>query len=64
MLFFAQHADDVLFSVLLLPKKSLYGPAERIAGLWESVAEKRVRVEKFRREQRLSSIVSAQVRQN
>jgi hypothetical protein len=54
----------VLFSVLLLLKKSLYGLAERVPGLRESVAEKRVEVETFRREQRLNSVVSAQVRQN
>ncbi|TVU11116.1 hypothetical protein EJB05_44681, partial [Eragrostis curvula] len=42
-------------------EKSLYGLAEGITGMRESVAEKRVEVERLRREQRLNSVVSAQV---
>uniref|UniRef100_A0A0A9D217 Uncharacterized protein n=1 Tax=Arundo donax TaxID=35708 RepID=A0A0A9D217_ARUDO len=40
---------------------SLYGLTERINGLQESVAEKRAEVETMRREQRLCSVVTAQV---
>jgi hypothetical protein len=47
----------------LVLKISLYGLSERITGLRESVAEKRVEVERIRREQRLSSVITAQVRQ-
>ncbi|KAL6600284.1 hypothetical protein ACP70R_045084 [Stipagrostis hirtigluma subsp. patula] len=42
-------------------KKSLYGLAERITSLQESVAEKRAEVERMKREQRLCSVVSGQV---
>ena len=47
---------------LLGVKKSLYGLAERLMGLHESVAEKRAEVDKMRRERRLFSVVNVQVR--
>ena len=53
--------DDVIF-VLLGVKKSLYGLADRLMGLHESVAEKRAEVDKMRRERRLFSVVNVQVR--
>jgi hypothetical protein len=53
--------DDVIF-VLLGVKKSLYGLAERLMGLRESVAEKRAEVDTMRREKRLFSVVNVQVR--
>ncbi|KAL6839657.1 hypothetical protein ACP4OV_030596 [Aristida adscensionis] len=43
-------------------EKSLYGLTERITSLRELVSEKSVEVEKIKREQRLSSVVSAQLR--
>jgi len=49
--------DDVIF-VLLGVKKSLYGLADRLMGLHESVAEKRAEVDTMRREQRLFSVVN------
>uniref|UniRef100_J3MW66 Uncharacterized protein n=2 Tax=Oryza brachyantha TaxID=4533 RepID=J3MW66_ORYBR len=42
-------------------QKSLFGLAERITGLRESVTEKRVEVERIRREQTLCSVVDDQV---
>jgi len=51
---------DVIF-VLLGVKKSLYGLAERLMGLHESVAEKRAELDRLRREQRLFSVVNVQV---
>ena len=42
-------------------KNSLFGLAERITGLRESVADKRAEVEKIKRGQRLFSIVGGQV---
>ncbi|CAN6173846.1 unnamed protein product [Urochloa humidicola] len=42
-------------------EKSLYGLAERLLGLRECVAEKRVEVDAMRREQTLHSVVNAQV---
>ena len=53
-------ADGDFF--LLGVKKSLYGLAERLMGLHESVAEKRAEVDKMRRERRLFSVVNVQVR--
>ena len=46
---------------LLGVKKSLYGLAERLMGLHESVAEKRAELDRLRREQRLFSVVNVQV---
>ena len=48
---------DVIF-VLLGVKKSLYGLADRLMGLHESIAEKRAEVDTMRREQRLFSVVN------
>ncbi|XBI80646.1 hypothetical protein VPH35_089752 [Triticum aestivum] len=42
-------------------ENSLFGLAERIAGLRESVADKRAEAEKIKRDQRLCSIVGGQV---
>ena len=42
-------------------KSSLFGLAERITGLRESVADKRAEVEKIKRGQRLFYIVGGQV---
>ncbi|RLN33929.1 protein ENDOSPERM DEFECTIVE 1-like [Panicum miliaceum] len=42
-------------------EKSLYGLAEKLMGLRESVAEKRAEVDTMRREQRLFSVVNVQV---
>ncbi|CAN6217171.1 unnamed protein product [Urochloa humidicola] len=42
-------------------EKSLYGLAERLLGLRESVAEKRVVVDAMKREQKLHSVVNVQV---
>ncbi|PAN11705.1 hypothetical protein PAHAL_2G207800 [Panicum hallii] len=42
-------------------EKSLYGLAERLMGLRESVAEKRAEVDTMRREKRLFSVVNVQV---
>ncbi|KAG8049500.1 hypothetical protein GUJ93_ZPchr0009g834 [Zizania palustris] len=42
-------------------EKSFFGLADRIAGLRESVAEKKGEVEKIKREQRLCSVVDGQV---
>jgi hypothetical protein len=51
----------MLISVLFGAQKSLYGLEEKIASLSVSVAEKRVEVQWMRRENRLSSVVNAQV---
>lgn len=52
--------DDVI--LVLLIKKSLYGIAERLMDLRESVAEKRAELDSMKREQRLCSMVNVQVR--
>jgi hypothetical protein len=51
----------MLISVLFGTQKSLYGLEEKIASLSVSAAEKRVEVQWMRRENRLSSVVNAQV---
>lgn len=51
----------LLLLLLLRVKNSLFGLAERISGLRESVAGKRAEVEKIKRIQRLCSIVSDEV---
>jgi hypothetical protein len=43
-------------------KNSLFGLAERITGLRDSVADKRAEAERIKRSQRLFSIVGNQVR--
>jgi hypothetical protein len=54
-------ADVVIVFVPLHLKSSLFGLAERITGLRESVADKRAEAENIRRDQRLFSIVGRQV---
>ena len=51
----------MLISVLFGTQKSLYGLEEKIASLSVSAAEKRVEVQWMRRENRMSSVVNAQV---
>lgn len=51
----------MLISVFFGTQKSLYGLEEKIASLSVSAAEKRVEVQWMRRENRLSSVVNAQV---
>ena len=50
-----------MFSLFLHVKSSLFGLAERITGLRESVADNRAEVEKIKRGQRLFYIVGGQV---
>ncbi|KAE8813547.1 protein ENDOSPERM DEFECTIVE 1-like [Hordeum vulgare] len=53
--------EMLIVFILLGVKNSLFGLAERMAGLRESVSDKRAKAEKIKRDQRLCSIVRAQV---
>ncbi|KAL6909478.1 hypothetical protein ACP4OV_001759 [Aristida adscensionis] len=59
--FLNARAEAAAMAKTAAAEKSLYGLTERIASLQESVSEKKVEVEKIKRAQRLSSVVSAQV---
>lgn len=49
---------------LLVLQESLYGLSERIAGLQQSVAEKKAEVERLKRVEKVHSVVGAQVRRS
>uniref|UniRef100_A0A0A8Z398 Uncharacterized protein n=1 Tax=Arundo donax TaxID=35708 RepID=A0A0A8Z398_ARUDO len=59
--FLNARAEAVAKAKIATMERSLHGLTERITGLWESVAEKRAEVERIQREQRLCSVVTAQV---
>ncbi|XP_062193275.1 protein ENDOSPERM DEFECTIVE 1-like [Phragmites australis] len=59
--FLNARAEAAAKAMTAAAEKSLCGLAGGIAGLQESVAEKRAEVERIRREQRLCSVVTAQI---
>uniref|UniRef100_A0ACD5XR83 Uncharacterized protein n=1 Tax=Avena sativa TaxID=4498 RepID=A0ACD5XR83_AVESA len=59
--FLNARAEAVAKAKAAVAESSLFGLAERITGLRESVADKRAEAEKIKRDQRLFSIVGSQV---